>query len=72
MLPEVYETRLIHVQKQEMIVRGKKKKTITNKEIAPKKCNLTSGDVFLIDSGKLIYQVRDLALNTTVFQKNYS
>lgn len=55
-LPEVYETRLIHVQKQEMIVRGKKKKTITNKEIAPKKCNLTSGDVFLIDSGKLIYQ----------------
>lgn len=55
-LPEVYETRLIHVYRETLTVRGKKKKTITNKEIATKRCNLTSADVFLIDTGKVIYQ----------------
>ena len=56
-LPEVYETRLLHVKKEEVMVRGKKKKTITNTEISPKRVNLTSEDVFLIDTARVIYQV---------------
>ncbi|XP_057306222.1 gelsolin-like protein 1 [Hydractinia symbiolongicarpus] len=47
-LPESYKTRLFHVKKA-----GRK---ITSTEISPKKGNLTSEDVFIIDSGTTIYQ----------------
>lgn len=55
-LPEVYETRLLHVKRVNVTVRGKEKKRILVSEVAPKKDSLSSEDVFLIDTGKAIYQ----------------
>ncbi|XP_057306221.1 gelsolin-like protein 1 isoform X2 [Hydractinia symbiolongicarpus] len=48
-LPEGYTTRLFHVKKTG---RGK----IYSTEISAKKGNLKSGDVFIIDTGSIIYQ----------------
>lgn len=47
-LPEAYVTRLLHVKKQ-----GRK---ITCTEVPAKKGNLSSDDVFIIDTGAIIYQ----------------
>lgn len=55
-VPEVYATRLLHVMRTKEMVRGKEKKKITCQEISAKKCNLTSQDVFIIDTGSVIYQ----------------
>lgn len=48
-LPEAYEPRLFHVQKQD-------RKRITCTQVSLKKGNLKSGDVFIIDRGQTIYQ----------------
>jgi len=48
-LPEAYVTRLFHVKKQA-------KNRITCTEVSAKKGNLKSEDVFIIDSGAIIYQ----------------
>jgi len=47
-LPEAYQPRLMHVQKQGKVFK------VT--EVPMKKGNLNSGDVFIIDSGNTIYQ----------------
>merc|ERR1712121_460964 len=51
-LPEAYEPRLFHVEKQE----GQKKRSITIVQKPLKKGNLESEDVFILDTGKKIYQ----------------
>jgi len=48
-LPEAYIPRLFHIEKQ-------KNRHITSVEIAMKKGNLESDDVFIIDNGQTIYQ----------------
>ena len=57
-LPEVYNPRLLHV-KREVVknAKGREKKIITCSEIPLKRGNLKSDDVFIIDTGKTIYQV---------------
>lgn len=47
-LPDVYPTRLLHVKKEN--------RRITCTEIPCKKGNLTSDDVFIIDTGDVLYQ----------------
>ena len=54
-LPEEYVPRLFHVKK---VARTR----ITCTEVSMKKGNLKSGDVFIIDNGNQVYQVR-LSLN---------
>nr|XP_054773873.1 gelsolin-like protein 1 [Lytechinus pictus] len=48
-LPESYKPRLFHVEKQ-------RNKSITSTEISMKRGNIDSGDVFILDLGKTIYQ----------------
>lgn len=48
-LPEAYESRLFHVKKQSS-------KRITCTQVSLKKSNLTSEDVFIIDTGSVLYQ----------------
>lgn len=50
-LPEAYQPRLFHVQKQS-------NKKITCTQVSLKRGNLKPGDVFIIDSGNTIYQVQ--------------
>jgi len=55
-LPESYPPRLIHVKREKLTANGKTKKVIRCAEIGLHRENLNSDDVFIIDTGKVLYQ----------------
>ena len=55
-LPESYPPRLIHVKRENLTVNGKSKRVIKCTEIGLYRSNLNSDDVFIIDTGKILYQ----------------
>jgi len=55
-LPETYPPRLIHVKREKLSVNGKNKRVITCTEVGLYRSNLNSDDVFIIDTGKVLYQ----------------
>ena len=57
--PEDYTPRLLHVS-------GKGKR-ITIRECALKKASLDSGDVFILDLGRTIFQVNTIALFRCIY-----